>query len=992
MAAPEISLTVTGTDPKLTTLQNLETEVNDALEILWDSAVVASLGEAEAEELRLELQNVLAETEANATESAANAAASQNLASQGLIPAPNGPVDCATTANITLSGEQTIDGILTSASRVLVKNQTTTANNGIYVSAAGSWSRATDMDAAGEVRYKSVYVNGGTVNAGKTFYTASAVTTLGTDTIVWTEVSGQSYVLTDAIRFRRRRDEAAERIAQLPAGLSFASSVTQTGFDTYDAAASGDCYWNMYLVGNEAGITTFDVVLTVTSGSPSAITIDQRNSGGSAIAGTSGTAVNEGNGVWARRGLTLDGAFSYLRVRVQNGGASPTLSFGPPVIQRSGTIAVSAAKASGPSAATQLMATAANAAQNLWSMLSVVQLTGTGSTGAGRGAVIPSGNRTAIYASAAQFAPSDSVMIVFRASAPFRTDTFDFIPHTGGGGGGGTTNLARLRSLGNGWYMAYRANSEAAAAAQAVRFEIYLDNRSGGAGWTPSGAVTFSDFWIAKNATDIPSMVTVPAAVTKALGDAGALTIWVDPAGSDTAAGDAGTPVATVAEALNRGASRLMLRKSSTVHRHSGLSISRNVEFVGYAASGDTEEYARMWASQNLTGASFTATVADANVYYVAMAASPIGVWELVGTVATRFGRVQADPGAVRANFAQAETSEVNVRAGAGRWWWGAGSAGTGLYLRPSSDTFTGKSYEVPVANVGIALTGADVVFDGVSASFGRNNAVSVTRSTVRARRSAFRRSGDSDAVNIISGVSHWLDEGDCLYTDAGDDGVNLDGGGATFSGGQGSRAIANVGDGVAPHSAGNTVRLQGMEMSNNGKQGFVTIGTGTFELVNCDCRGNTDLDILIRLGALTTATTVKLYGNSADEAEVSADTESTITGTVTNHRGPLLVKANLEIEGHRCVKSGRRAFDMNGGAVTLRDFYYSGNTHGIDISAGTLTVDAGQVLRNTTGILQSGGTLTLDSANPVNVFGNGTQFSGVSAPDQALTVAVSAV
>ena len=41
------------------------------------------------------------------------------------------PVACATTANITLSGEQTIDGVVTSASRVLVKNQTNAVQNEI---------------------------------------------------------------------------------------------------------------------------------------------------------------------------------------------------------------------------------------------------------------------------------------------------------------------------------------------------------------------------------------------------------------------------------------------------------------------------------------------------------------------------------------------------------------------------------------------------------------------------------------------------------------------------------------------------------------------------------------------------------------------------------------------------------------------------------------------------------------------------------------------
>ena len=46
--------------------------------------------------------------------------------------------DLATTGNITLSGEQTIDGTLTSGSRVLVWQQTTASQNGVYTSASGS--------------------------------------------------------------------------------------------------------------------------------------------------------------------------------------------------------------------------------------------------------------------------------------------------------------------------------------------------------------------------------------------------------------------------------------------------------------------------------------------------------------------------------------------------------------------------------------------------------------------------------------------------------------------------------------------------------------------------------------------------------------------------------------------------------------------------------------------------------------------------------------
>ncbi len=53
--------------------------------------------------------------------------------------------------DITLSGEQTLNGLLTSTSRVLVTDQTLPEENGIYVTAAGAWSRATDYDTDAEV-------------------------------------------------------------------------------------------------------------------------------------------------------------------------------------------------------------------------------------------------------------------------------------------------------------------------------------------------------------------------------------------------------------------------------------------------------------------------------------------------------------------------------------------------------------------------------------------------------------------------------------------------------------------------------------------------------------------------------------------------------------------------------------------------------------------------------------------------------------------------
>lgn len=55
-------------------------------------------------------------------------------------------IQVATTANITLSGVQSIDGVgVAVGDRVLVKNQTTVLDNGIYTASNGAWTRSYDM-------------------------------------------------------------------------------------------------------------------------------------------------------------------------------------------------------------------------------------------------------------------------------------------------------------------------------------------------------------------------------------------------------------------------------------------------------------------------------------------------------------------------------------------------------------------------------------------------------------------------------------------------------------------------------------------------------------------------------------------------------------------------------------------------------------------------------------------------------------------------------
>lgn len=99
------------------------------------------------------------------------------------------PVATATTANITLSGEQTIDGVLTSASRVLVKNQSTTANNGIYVSASGAWARSSDATSASDLLGVTVLASGGTTQSGTQWNCGCTALTVGTSPIVFVQIS-----------------------------------------------------------------------------------------------------------------------------------------------------------------------------------------------------------------------------------------------------------------------------------------------------------------------------------------------------------------------------------------------------------------------------------------------------------------------------------------------------------------------------------------------------------------------------------------------------------------------------------------------------------------------------------------------------------------------------------------------------------------------------------------------------------------------------------
>lgn len=122
-------------------------------------------------------------------------------------------VDTATATDhgdVVLSGEQTLGGYLTNASRVLLTDQTDPEENGIWVSASGAWTRATDFDGGSEV------VNGSYVpvlygaNAGAFVLVTPDPINVGTTHLDWRQID---YRYADKIPWWREGAAAATNLS-----------------------------------------------------------------------------------------------------------------------------------------------------------------------------------------------------------------------------------------------------------------------------------------------------------------------------------------------------------------------------------------------------------------------------------------------------------------------------------------------------------------------------------------------------------------------------------------------------------------------------------------------------------------------------------------------------------------------------------------------------------------------------------------------------------
>lgn len=100
-------------------------------------------------------------------------------------------VQLVATSNLSLTGEQTIDGVLTADSRILLVGQSNPIENGIYVTDSGAWARSSDADADAEVLSgMMVYVRDGT-NYNNTLWVLDTADplSLGTNNLVFTKIN-----------------------------------------------------------------------------------------------------------------------------------------------------------------------------------------------------------------------------------------------------------------------------------------------------------------------------------------------------------------------------------------------------------------------------------------------------------------------------------------------------------------------------------------------------------------------------------------------------------------------------------------------------------------------------------------------------------------------------------------------------------------------------------------------------------------------------------
>ena len=180
-----------------------------------------------------------------------------------------------TSGTLTTSFENgdTIDGVvLSTGDRILIKNQSSPSENGIYtVNSSGTPTRATDADTGAEIVASVVVVTNGTVNADSIWLcTTNATITVGSTSLLWIKVhpmlSGSSTGSTTFGLSTGAFEDVGHSIVLPEAGtyLVTARETAQGSMTTIPGFSSGEWTMRLYDVTNSAAVpNTITTVMNI---------------------------------------------------------------------------------------------------------------------------------------------------------------------------------------------------------------------------------------------------------------------------------------------------------------------------------------------------------------------------------------------------------------------------------------------------------------------------------------------------------------------------------------------------------------------------------------------------------------------------------------------------------------------------------------------------------------------------------------------------------
>jgi hypothetical protein len=221
------------------------------------------------------------------------------------------PANAATTVNITLSGLQTIDTVpLVAGNTVLVKDQSTLSENGIYIVSSGPWSRAPGADTWAEYEGAIIYIESGGQATTAWYCTAQPGGTLGVTPLQFFNLSfaagytagtgltliGTQFSITNTGVTAGSYGSSSKTLTAQVNAQGQLTSLSESNISIAGSQITSGTIGSSYLSGSYTGITTVGTLTGLTVSTPIVGDITG-NAATATTAGSATTATNLAGGV-----------------------------------------------------------------------------------------------------------------------------------------------------------------------------------------------------------------------------------------------------------------------------------------------------------------------------------------------------------------------------------------------------------------------------------------------------------------------------------------------------------------------------------------------------------------------------------------------------------------------------------------------------------------------------------------------------------------------